>query len=294
MRKPLCIVTGLSGAGKSTAIRAFEDLGFFTVDGLPASLAPDITAIMNKQAMSHFDGLAIGMDMREANFLEEFNKALLQLSAHGLSVNLVFLEASEADLLRRYAATRRPHPLERRGMGLAAAITEERGKLKPIRDMADFVLDSSGFSIHDLRRAIHKQYSRAEKSDSHLRLNILSFGYKYGIPKDADFVFDLRFLDNPFFVDELRPLSGKDQKVATYVFKSGAADVFMEKLLALFKFVLPQMEAEGRNRVTIAMGCTGGRHRSVAVAERLARDLGQAGFSLALEHRNLDSDREGR
>lgn len=289
-RKPLCIVTGLSGAGKTTALRAFEDLGFFTVDGLPASLSPDISAMMEKPAMSHFAGLAIGMDMREGNFLEEFNKALLDLSVNGMAVSLVFLEASDQELLRRYASTRRPHPLERKAIGLAGAIAHERAQLKALREMADFVVDSSDFSIHDLRRAIHNHYSKDKQSHS-LRLNVISFGYKYGIPEDADYVFDIRFLDNPFFVPELKEHSGRDADVAAYVFKSGAATEFLRKTMTLFKFILPQMEIEGRSRVTIALGCTGGRHRSVAVAERLAQELGQSGYPLVLEHRNLDSDR---
>lgn len=288
-KKTLCIVTGLSGAGKSTALRAFEDLGFFAVDGLPASLAPDISAMMKKAAMSRFNGAAICMDMREANFLEEFNKALQELSSSGNAANLIFMEASDRDLMRRYAATRRPHPLERESAGLADAIALEREQLKPAREMADLVVDSSGFSIHDLRKLIHRHFGGGY-SGCALRINLLSFGYKYGIPEDSDYVFDLRFLDNPYFVEDLRPFSGLDQAVAEYVFKSGAAGEFLEKTLALFRFVLPQMEAEGRKRVTIAMGCTGGRHRSVAIAERLAHDLRQAGFPLALEHRNLESD----
>lgn len=292
-RKRLCLVTGLSGAGKSTALRAFEDLGFFVVDGLPASLSPDMSDMMGRQAMTRFAGLAIGMDMRESDFPNELNKALLQLPSSGMDVSLVFLEASDDSLLKRYAATRRPHPLEKHGHGLAESIGVEREQMRPIRELADYVIDSSGYSIHDLRRAIHKLFKSGGKSEPSLRVTVLSFGFKYGLPGDADFVFDLRFLENPYFVDNLRDLSGLDEKVAGYVFRTGAADKFLEKALALLKFVFAQMEAEGRSRVTVAMGCTGGRHRSVAIAHSLALSLRQAGFDAREEHRNINDDAKG-
>lgn len=290
MAKDFCIVTGLSGAGKSTALRAFEDLGFIAVDGLPASLSPDMANLMEKPAMQHFKGIAVGMDMREANFIEEFNSALLKLQPHGLSVSLVFLDASDAELMRRYASTRRPHPYEKTGLGLAEAIASEREDLKPLKEIADLVVDSSGFSIHDLRREIHRLFNRGQNDGQRVRIIVISFGFKYGLPEDADFVFDARFLDNPYFVPELRHLSGLDQEITDFVFKSGAAAEYTHLILELFKFVLPQMEREGRSRITIAFGCTGGRHRSVALAEKLARELGQAGFCPVVEHRNIDRD----
>lgn len=290
MAKELCIVTGLSGAGKSTALRAFEDLGFFTVEGLPASLSPDMAGLMNKPAMQRFKGIAIGMDMREANFIEEFNAALLKLQPHGMGVNLVFLDASDAELMKRYASTRRPHPYEKKGLALAEALANERRDLQPLREMADLVVDSSGYSIHDLRRAIHKLFSPDQATRQTIRINVISFGFKYGLPEDADFVFDARFLDNPFFVPNLKPLSGLDPEITEFVFKSGAATEYAHLLTQLFKFVLPQMEREGRSRVTIAIGCTGGRHRSVAIAEKLAWELRQAGYGPIVEHRNIDRD----
>lgn len=288
----LCIVTGLSGAGKSTALRAFEDLNYFAVDGLPASLAPDMAAMMAKPAMRHYAGIAIGMDLREPNFLEEFNKALFELGGQAMSISLVFLEAANATLERRYAATRRPHPLEKHGLGLASAIAREREDLAPLKDLADFVLDSSAMSIHDLRRAIHGHYKKTGEKSQTMRVYVLSFGFKYGIPPDADYVFDLRFLANPYFVDSLRPFSGLDQEIVDYIFKFPEAEKFCEKTAALFNFILPLMAAEGRARVTIAMGCTGGRHRSVAIANRLGRLLRQAGNKVILEHRNIDDDQK--
>ena len=290
MARDLCIVTGLSGAGKSTALHAFEDLGYFAVDGLPASLSPDMADLMEKPEMRHFRGIAIGMDMREANFIEEFNAALFRLQPHELSVNLIFLDASNGELMRRYASTRRPHPYEKNGLGLAEAIASERKDLQPLKDLADLVVDSSGYSIHDLRRAIHKRFRPDQSPGQGLRINVISFGFKNGLPEDADFVFDARFLENPFFVPELRPLSGLDPDVARFVFKSGAAEEYLRLLLELFKFVLPQMESEGRSRITIAIGCTGGRHRSVALVEKLAGKLRQAGFSPVVEHRNINVD----
>lgn len=282
------IVTGLSGAGKSTALRVFEDLRHLAVDGLPASLAPEMASMMQRESMRHFKGIALGMDIRQGDFLDEFNVALGKLSCMGVQLQLLFLEADDKTLMRRYAATRRPHPLERESMSLEAALHAERERLKPLRDMADLVLDTSRFSIHDLRRAIQKRWSDAADSAHLLRVNIMSFGFKYGIPHEADMVFDLRFLPNPYFVEDLRPLSGKDKAVADYVFTASQTREYSAKLLDLLLFLLPQMETEGRYRVTIALGCTGGRHRSVALAERLAQAVRQTGYPVSLEHRHLE------
>lgn len=292
--RKICIVTGLSGAGKSTVLRVFEDLGYFAVDGLPAGLAPEVAAIMSRDAMLHFPGMAIGMDMRQDDFLKEYNAALDKLGHGDLPVTVVFLDADDATLMRRYAATRRPHPLERLGLGLEGAIAREREALQPARDKADLVINSTDFSIHDLRREIQRHFLKNEPGYRSLRVNIISFGFKYGIPRDADIMFDLRFLDNPYFVEELRPLSGKDKEVAEYVFQKSDAREFKNKLTDLLLFTLSRMETEGRYRVTIALGCTGGRHRSVAMAESIAVALRQAGFAPVLEHRNLDMDPAGQ
>lgn len=284
----VCIVTGLSGAGKSTALRVFEDLRYFTVDGLPAGLAVEMVEMMRRGSMERFRGMALGMDMRQQDFLEELNVALAQLSEHGVRPILLFLEAGAQELMRRYATTRRPHPLEREGMGLEDALHEERTRLAPVREMADLVIDTSRFSIHDLRRAIQKRWSRTSGKLRAIRVNVISFGFKYGVPREADFVFDLRFLPNPYFVEKLRPLSGKDKAVRDYVFASEAAQEFEKKLFDLVRFMLPQMEAEGRYRVAIAVGCTGGRHRSVATAEALFQMVRQADYPASIEHRHLE------
>ena len=284
----VCIVTGLSGAGKSTAVQVFEDLRYFAVDGLPASLAPEMAAMMERPSMSHFMGIALGMDMRQSNFPDEINDALSVMAAKGIRPLLLFLEADAQELMRRYATTRRPHPLEREGMGLEAALAAERNRLRPLREMADLVIDTSRFSIHDLRRSIQKRWSGNKDKLRAIRVNVISFGFKYGVPREADTVFDLRFLPNPYFAEELRPLCGKDKAVADYVFASPSAVEFRKKLLDLLFFMLRLMEAEGRSRITIAVGCTGGRHRSVAMAEELSQALRQADYPTSLEHRHLE------
>ena len=283
----VCIVTGLSGAGKSTALGVFEDLGYFTVDGLPAALAPDMAALMARPSMSRYKGMAIGMDIRQSDFLEDINMALAQMTGDGYRPMQLFLEAAPHELMRRYATTRRPHPLEREGLGLEEALAEERKRLAPLRETADLVVDTSRFSIHDLRRAIQKRWRAKEKLRA-IRVNVLSFGYKYGVPREADMVFDMRFLPNPYFEAALRPLSGKDKAVADYVLQSSGAQEFFQKLRDLLFFMLPLMESEGRYRVSIAIGCTGGRHRSVAVAEELTQALRQADYTATVEHRHLE------
>lgn len=284
----VCIVTGLSGAGKSTALKVFEDMGHFVVDGLPASLAPEMVDMMSRPSMSHFKGIALGMDLRQSNFLDEINEALSDLAAVNIRPTLLFMECDAQELIRRYATTRRPHPLEREGMGLEASLLSERNSLSPLREMADLVIDTSRFSIHDLRRAIQKRWSDSKSKLRAIRVNVISFGFKYGVPREADFVFDLRFLTNPYFVADLRPMCGKDKEVAQYVFEQPHAREFCVKLIDLLLFILPLMETEGRYRVTIAVGCTGGRHRSVAMAEEVTQALRQADYPVTLEHRHLE------
>ena len=284
----VCIVTGLSGAGKSTALKVFEDLRYFTVDGLPGSLAPDMVGILERPSMAHFRGIALGMDVRQGSFTEDIGGAMEQLRKRGIHPQMVFLEASLPVLMQRYATTRRPHPLEREGMGLEAALTAEKERLEPLRRFADIVLDTSHFSIHDLRRAIQQRWSGNEGKLCSLKINVVSFGFKYGVPKEADLVFDLRFLPNPYFVEALRPLSGKDKVVREFVFAEPSSREFRDKFIDFLLFMLPLMDAEGRYRVTIAVGCTGGRHRSVATAEEIYRVLGQSGYPVSLEHRHLE------
>ncbi len=284
---PLCIVTGLSGSGRSTAMKVFEDLRYFTVDGLPASMAPEMAALMARPSMGHFKGMALGLDIRQSTFLNEIDEVLATLRSRGARPQLIFLEADTPELMRRYATTRRPHPLEREGMGLEAAVLMERRRLSQLRSHADMVVNTTKFSIHELRRVIQKRFRDGQEHVRSLRIFVLSFGFKHGVPKEADYVFDLRFLPNPYFVAELRPRTGLDQEVADYVFATPKAREFLAKLQELLFFVLPLMESEGRYRLTIAFGCTGGHHRSVAVAEAVGRSLAQAGYPAVIEHRHL-------
>lgn len=286
----LIIITGLSGAGKSTAISVLEDLGYFAVDGLPAVLAPEMARLMEREPMQHFKGMAIGMDLRQESFLEEYTESLDNLAKHCKKIKVLFLEADDTTLLRRYAATRRPHPLERSGFALESAIAQERRVLAPIREKADIIINSTNFSIHDLRRDIQRRILQKSSDSPLMRVNLISFGFKYGLPTDADFIFDLRFLDNPYFVEYLRPLSGKDAPVVEYIFRQEEARTFRKMLVDLLDFALRAMSAEGRYRVTIGFGCTGGRHRSVAMAEQVSEALRASGFPVSLEHRNLERD----
>ena len=263
-------------------------MGHFVVDGLPVSLVMEMVDMMSRPSMSHFKGIALGMDLRQSNFVEDINECLSVLAGKNIRPMLLFLEANNQELIRRYAATRRPHPLERDGMGLEAALLAERSSLRPLREMADLVIDTTRFSIHDLRRAVQKRWSGNKGKLRAIRVNVISFGFKYGVPREADLVFDLRFLANPYFVDELRPLSGKDKAVADYVFNSPHAREYRDKLVDLLFFMLPLMEAEGRYRITVAVGCTGGRHRSVAMAEEILQALRQADYPAFLEHRHLE------
>lgn len=289
-QKPLYLVTGLSGAGKSTALDAFEDLGFFVVDGLPATLVPEVASLMRNDAMQRYRGMALGLDIREPQLCSALDSAREKLQTADISPQVLFFEANEAELLRRYAFTRRPHPLEGGGLGLAAALKQERQALAPIRTGANTVIDSSDFSIHDMRQAIHHCVYPERNEQHSIRLNILSFGFKYGIPADADYVLDLRFLPNPFLVEKLRPMSGDVPEVAEYIFSFPISMSFCEKTLDFFDFVLPLMEKDCRPRLTIAFGCTGGRHRSVAVANRMAESFRNEGYAVLLEHRNINDD----
>lgn len=282
------IVTGLSGAGKSTALQVLEDLNYFTVDNLPVSLTPEMVSVMERASMAEFRGIALGVDVRQGDLLVDLDSVLEALSEKKIRWMVLFVEADGPVLLRRYATTRRPHPLEREGMGLEAALNAERSRLIPVRRMADIVLDTSRFSIHDLRRAIQQRWSAAQDKMCSLKILLVSFGFKYGVPKEADTVFDLRFLPNPYFIEELRPLSGKDPAVAKYVYADAASQKFLQTMVDFLQCMLPLMEAEGRYRTTIAVGCTGGRHRSVATVEYLGRVLRQFEYLVSVEHRHLE------
>lgn len=274
------VVTGMSGAGRSTVLRALEDQGFFCVDNLPPPLIPGLVDLLGA-AQLHRIGL--GIDVRTGSFLTGAEGFLQQLSHSGHRVELIFLEALDNELIRRFSETRRGHPLAPAG-DVPSAIIQERERLAPLRAIADVIIDTTGLSVHDLRRRLFAHVGRATQS-GRLVTRVVSFGFKFGLPVDADMVFDLRYLPNPHFVPELRPLTGKDRKVAAFVLESEAGKELLSQLEALLMRLLPRYEHEGKSYLTIAVGCTGGRHRSVAVAEALGKALASVG-DVTVEHRD--------
>lgn len=287
---PLIVVSGLSGAGKSTALHVFEDLRMFTADGVPPSLLPEMVRLLMESSRPRFQGMAFGLDQRRGAFAEEMHAAFERLASRGLRPQLLFLEAEPTVLTRRYATTRRPHPLEREGVGLEQAMHEEMKNLQTVRESADLILDTSSCSIHDLRRIIQRRWKNSKEHLRAIRVNLISFGFKYGVPREADLVFDLRFLPNPYFVETLRPLTGRDKAVSQYVLESESGKIFRKKFLDFLTFLIPLFENEGRYRLSIALGCTGGRHRSVAVTEAVAATLTRLDYAVSVEHRHIDLD----
>ncbi len=284
---PVIVVTGLSGAGKSTALNVFEDLGFFCVDGLPVSLTHTIMELFARENPKNFRGLALGMDLRQSNFAREWSGFRNRLQQNRLYLQIIFLEAGSSVLVRRYATNRRPHPLESEGMGLEQALEKEKLLLEPVRNDAHLVVDTSDFSIHDLRRVIKEKWECLDQVFAGIRVHLISFGFKYGVPSEADMVLDLRFLPNPFFVPHLKGLSGKDSAIGRYVLEDDQGRTFMVRTREYLDFLIPQFQKEGRYRLTLAFGCTGGRHRSVAVVESMARFLKDKGYLVSVEHRHF-------
>ncbi|MBI5501204.1 MAG: RNase adapter RapZ [Deltaproteobacteria bacterium] len=280
------VVTGLSGSGKSTALRVLEDLGWFCVDNLPTLLVAHLVRIC--AGRGDVRGVALGIDAREKSFLAGFPQAIAELRAAGHKVEILFLDARDEALLRRFSSTRRPHPLSPEGEVLAG-VRCERAELAPMRAVADRVLDTSDLTVHELRRKIIDHLSRGADPSRGLVVRVLSFGFTFGVPIDADVVLDARFLPNPYFVDELRALPGTDPRVAAFVTSGEEARWFLDTVAAMFARLLPHYVRDGRSYLTIAIGCTGGRHRSVALAEALAARLPVQ----PVEVRHRDVTREG-
>lgn len=284
---PVVIVLGLSGAGKSTALNVFEDLGFFCVDGLPVLMISKLVGLYQGQEILPGRGLALGLDIRQHDFLPQWQMVMEEIRQSRVTLTIIFLEAEVEELMRRYATTRRPHPMESDQVGLSQAVENEKALLEPIRSNADLVLDTTHYSVHDLRRALQEKWTYLEGRGAGLRIHVISFGFKYGPPKEADLLFDLRFLPNPYFEPELRPLTGKDQAIADYVLQSDTGRTFSARFLDFLRFLIPLYAEEGRYRLTIGLGCTGGQHRSVAVAELVFRTVRDMGFPVSLEHRHI-------
>jgi UPF0042 nucleotide-binding protein len=278
------ILTGLSGAGKSQAIRALEDLGYFCVDNLPIALIPTLADLTRREGIQQ---VAIVVDVREGGFLDDFAKVFRRLRGmHDLDAALIFLEASDEALMRRFSETRRPHPLGRE-KPVAESIKRERSRLASIRKLADQIVDTSQLTVHELRQAF-MDFSRGRTRRARLVITIVSFGYKFGIPSDADLLLDVRFLPNPHFVSGLRARSGRDQVVVDYMMRHALTRQLLDKTLDFLRFLVPHYMAEGKSYLTLGIGCTGGRHRSVMVAEALKRGLTGLGEGVSVRTRHRD------
>lgn len=278
----IVVVTGMSGAGRSTAIHVLEDLGAYCVDNLPPALAPDLVALADKEGIKR---VGLGVDVRNRTFLTGADEALRSLRESGHTVEILFLDASDPVLVRRYSESRRPHPLAPDG-DLLQAIQAERERLSAIRDEAGRVVDTTGFTVHDLKRELVDHLTAGEDGRE-MVVRLVSFGFKYGLPVDADLVFDLRYLPNPHFVPELRPKTGLDEEVSSYVLERPETRELLEDLGRFLSHTLPRYQAEGKAYLTIAIGCTGGKHRSVAVSEELKKRLGSE-QNMVISHRERE------
>jgi RNase adapter protein RapZ len=280
-RGELVIITGMSGSGKASVLKAFEDLGYYCVDNLPVGLIPNFAELVGQS--SEIERTALVVDVREGSQLESL-PAILKSVKRILPAKMIFLEAEEAILVRRYSETRRPHPL---GIDapVRSSLAAERKHLKPIRAIADLVIDTSRFNVHELRSYITERF-RKQESGKNILVSCVSFGFKHGVPQDADLVFDVRFLPNPHFVPEFRPLTGRDPKVARYIRSFPQSREFIERISKLLVYLLPHYISEGKSYLTISFGCTGGQHRSVMIAEEVSRRLRKSGYRVKILHRD--------
>lgn len=279
----LVIISGLSGSGKTHAIKCLEDLGFFCVDNLPPALLPKFAELCMQRG-GEVKNVALGIDIRERGFFADFFDNVDRLKALGYPVELVFLEAKDEVLVRRFSESRRPHPLASQTPVLEG-VQAERDRLLELRQRADRIIDTSDLTVHELKALLARQYFQDQ--GQRLSISLITFGYKYGVPYDVDLVFDVRFLRNPNFVPQLQALSGEHPKVQAYVLDDPESISFLEHLENLFKFLIPLFERERRSYLTVALGCTGGRHRSVAIACRLRDRFASLGYDAVLRHRDL-------
>src|SRR5713101_6471135 len=279
------VLTGMSGAGKSYAIKCLEDMGFFCVDNLPTTLIPTFADLIARSQQTPAR-VALGVDVRAGEYLRHLIEAIEALRARGHRVEMLFLEAGDETLVRRYHETRRRHPLAGEGQVLAG-IRAERRALAHLREVAGRIIDTSGLTVHQFKDRLIEAYG-AQEARGALTVSLVSFGFKYGLPYDADLVFDVRFLPNPHFVEGLRSLDGRDARAAKFVFSHEETRQFMARLEDLLRFLLPLFQREGKAYLTLAIGCTGGRHRSVTLVEALRGFLEQMGFPPVVRHRDLD------
>ena len=280
----LVIVSGLSGSGKSHALKAFEDAGYFCIDNLPPALIPTFVELCNQQG-GEISNVALGVDVRERVFFADLVGTLERVRALGYAIRLLFLEARDEVLVRRFSESRRPHPLLPH-LPVLEGVRFEKERVAELRGHADRIIDTSDMTVHELRDVLTKEFSRGPAT-RRLTVTLLTFGYKFGVPYDIDLLFDVRFLKNPFFVPDLKPLPGDDPRVRAFVLSDPDAIDLLAQLESMLKFLIPLYEREQRSYLTIAIGCTGGRHRSVAIAGRLRESLGAIGHEVILKHRDL-------
>ena len=278
------IVTGMSGAGRSSVMNILEDIGYFCVDNLPVRLIPKLTKIAIEEG-STIDRAALGIDIRNLKGLSEFDGILDEMKANGYRYEIIFLEAEDSVLVKRYKETRRNHPLALQGR-VDKAIEAERQELAFIKKRADYILDTSHMLIRDLKKEVDKIFLDNEEYENFF-VTILSFGFKYGIPADSDLVFDVRFLPNPFYIPGLKSLTGNDREVYDYVMDSENARIFKSKLYEMIRFLIPNYITEGKNQLVISIGCTGGKHRSVTIANALAKEMKNLPYGINIEHRDI-------
>ena len=282
------IVTGLSGAGKSEATNALEDMGYFCVDNLPPKLIKKFAEVC-KQSKGSIDKVALVMDIRGGIFFDDLFESLSELSKEQFQYEILFLDTSDEVLVKRFKEKRRSHPLAPGGR-VITGIELERQKLRDVKDKADVIIDTSKYAIKDLREEMARKFGDKEMPEKQMAITILSFGFKYGIPVDSDLVFDVRFIPNPFYIPELNPFSGNDEPVKNYVMEQTETQTFLQKANDMFEFLIPNYQKEGKRQLIISIGCTGGRHRSVAIANSIYETLRANNHDVYIEHRDIKED----
>ena len=282
------IVTGLSGAGKSEATNALEDMGYFCVDNLPPKLIKKFAEVC-KQSKGSIDKVALVMDIRGGIFFDDLFGSLSELSKEQFQYEILFLDTSDEVLVKRFKEKRRSHPLAPGGR-VITGIELERQKLREVKDKADVIIDTSKYAIKDLREEMARKFGDKEMPEKQMAITILSFGFKYGIPVDSDLVFDVRFIPNPFYIPELKPFSGNDEPVKNYVMEQTETQTFLQKVNDMFEFLIPNYQKEGKRQLIISIGCTGGRHRSVAIANSIYETLRANNHDVYIEHRDIKED----
>ncbi len=283
------IVTGMSGAGKSTALKMLEDVGYFCVDNLPVQLIPKMADLLRVPG-SELNKAALGVDIRSGQSLDELAEVLEELDGAGMKYEILFLESSHNVLIKRYKETRRFHPLAGNDSRVDEGIQKERERILFLKKKADYLIDTSHMLTRELKRELNKIFVQ-NKEYKNLYISVLSFGFKYGIPPDADLVFDVRFLPNPYYIEELRPHSGNDKQVRDYVMDNKKAEIFLEKMTDLVEFLIPNYVQEGKTQLVVGIGCTGGKHRSVTLANELFEILSKnENYGIRIEHRDIGKD----